>query len=40
VIVDGGAIAVTPLGQPFVRLVCAAFDTAPIAEEPRHAKAI
>ncbi|WP_029415268.1 oxygen-independent coproporphyrinogen III oxidase [Brevundimonas bacteroides] len=40
VIVDGGAVAVTDLGRPFVRLVCAAFDQAPMSAEPRHARAI
>jgi oxygen-independent coproporphyrinogen-3 oxidase len=40
VVVDGGAIAVTDLGRPFVRLICAAFDQAPTSAEPRHAQAI
>ncbi|KPF81633.1 coproporphyrinogen III oxidase [Brevundimonas sp. AAP58] len=40
VVVNDGAIAVTDLGRPFVRLICAAFDDAPTSAAPRHAQAI
>ena len=35
-----GAIRVTDLGRPFVRLVCAAFDPSAAPSVPRHAKVI
>lgn len=35
-----GAVAVTELGRPFVRLVCAAFDTSLVSSDARHGRMI
>jgi oxygen-independent coproporphyrinogen-3 oxidase len=40
VICDDDTIAVTPLGRPFVRLACAAFDSSIIPSDARHGRMI
>lgn len=40
VIFDDDTIAVTPLGRPFVRLACAAFDNSIVPSDARHGRMI